>query len=138
MTSPNFVIVAKRKKHYLDPSSKVTILEEWLDTQSFDPITTQQIVGSYKILIKAGLVCPYIDLLDDSILITWNNDSITQRRILYLSVRPGKSFRYQMSKVPVINGDHDWRFITDKDTAATMLYELGCYMAPPKEVKVVA
>lgn len=137
MTNPELIIVAKRKKSWLDSDSHVTTLEEWLLTQSFDEITLQQIRGSYKILIRAGLVVPYIDIVDGSVLITWNNDSVTQTRILYLSIRPGKSFRYQMSKTPVLNGDHDWRFIIDKDTAANTLYELGCYMIPPKE-KVVA
>lgn len=138
------VPTGQRKKNWLDADSHCVSLAWWIesldyqDKIKFNPITKRQIVMTDAILRQTGLIVPYIDVEGEGALLTYNNDSNTQPWILYVSVQPGRSMRYQITKRPVVNGDHDWKFITDKDTAASILFELGHYVTGTPNLSRIA
>lgn len=123
------VNVAKSKKNALtDPDRKCVSLAKWLPNTPIDSTIKKLTEYIFNTLASGGLSVPYIDLDVAGIFMTWDNDSEKQRRILYISIQPGRNVRYQVSVHPVMNGDHDWKFITDSDTIASMMHQLAHYL----------
>lgn len=128
VTASLVIVPLPPKKHWQDHSHICMTVDKWATTSTLDP----QLLKIAKYVVMSiglhGTIIPYLDAETDSILLTWSNGSDKQRRLLYIQLKLGQSFRYQISPHAVIDGDYAWQFVTDSSHLKGLLRELSNYM----------
>lgn len=102
-------VVAVKKKHYLDPSSKVVPFENWIKDAFVTDHVKYMTTKAFGIFTAHDLMVPYIEYLDGGLLLTFDNDGTSKRRLVYINVTKDGHVRYQIANKVVRN--FEWRTI---------------------------